>query len=96
MNPFLGWRAIRFCLQETGHFRDPTAGHFARQRRRQREDDVSDDFRLGGIEPGQRDCRKMQGGIARGEGMPFDENMEIGAMIEIPSAVLVAMRWPSG
>ena len=27
MNPFLGWRAIRFCLQERDIFRKPAPRH---------------------------------------------------------------------
>jgi phosphotransferase system enzyme I (PtsI) len=53
MNPFLGWRAIRFCLA---------------QRRGQHPDDVSDDFRPGRIDPGQCAGGKVQGGIARRTG----------------------------
>ena len=43
----------------------PAPRHSPRQRRGQRENDVSHDFRPGRIEPGQRHRRKMQGRIAR-------------------------------
>ncbi len=70
MNPFLGWRAIRFCLQERGHLPRATPRHSPRQRRGQRQDDVSHDLRPGRIEAGQRPGRGIQGRIARGGEVP--------------------------
>ena len=34
LNPFLGWRAIRFCLENIRHFQNAAARHPARQRGR--------------------------------------------------------------
>jgi phosphotransferase system enzyme I (PtsI) len=89
MNPFLGWRAIRFCLAQPELVPRAAPRHPARQRRGQRQDDVSDDFRFGRMEPGQRARRKMQGRAARGKNS-VRRKMEVGAMIEIPSAALIA------
>ncbi len=89
MNPFLGWRAIRFCLQERDIFRN--------QLRAILRASVHGNVKLmypmiscldellqanALVEEYKRELKK--------EGVPFDENIEIGAMIEIPSAVLGA------
>ena len=83
MNPFLGWRAIRFCLQERDIFREPASRHPPRQRRRERQDDVPDDFRPGRVEPGQRRWSRNTRRELRQKACLSTNNMEIGAMIEI-------------
>ena len=90
MNPFLGWRAIRISPAGARHLPRPAPRHPARQRRGQRQDDVSDDLGPGRIEAGQRAGRGIQGRAARRRSIPFDEHLEIGAMIEMPSAAIVA------
>ena len=89
VNPFLGWRAIRFCLAQPELFRAQLRAIL----RASAEGNVKMMYPmisgLGRIEPGQRACRGMQGRTAR-EKIPFDEKFEIGAMIEIPSAALIA------
>ncbi|HEX4644260.1 MAG TPA: phosphoenolpyruvate--protein phosphotransferase, partial [Verrucomicrobiae bacterium] len=89
MNPFLGWRAIRFCLQETVIFRSQLRAIL----RASVEGNVKMMYPMvSGVEELNQanafveECKAE----LRKEGVPFDENLEIGAMIEIPSAVLVA------
>ena len=89
MNPFLGWRAIRYCLQEKEIFRH--------QLRAILRAAVEGNIKLmypmisGLDELNQANalvetCRAE----LRAEGIPCAAQLEIGAMIEIPSAVLAA------
>jgi len=89
MNPFLGCRAIRFCLQERDLFRaqlrailrSSTAGNVKLMYPM-----ISGLEELNQANALLDECKAQ----LRGQGVPFDEAMEVGAMIEIPSAVLVA------
>jgi phosphotransferase system enzyme I (PtsI) len=89
MNPFLGWRAIRFCLARVDIFKAQLrailrASHcgklqvmypmIANVQELVQANQILDEAR--------EELRK--------EGVPFDENMEVGAMIEIPSAALIS------
>lgn len=89
LNPFLGWRAIRFCLEKPDIFKV--------QLRAILRASVVGNVRMmypmvSGIEELRRanamldECREE----LREQGIPFDENMEVGAMIEVPSAALSA------
>lgn len=89
MNPFLGWRAIRFCLQELDVFR-------AQLRAILRASAVGNVKimypMISGVEELAQanelldECKQQ----LREEGKAFDDKLEIGAMIEIPSAALAA------
>lgn len=89
MNPFLGWRAIRYCLQEKPLFkcqlrailRAAAAGNV-----KMMYPMISGLDELIQANAIVEECKAE----LRAAGLPFDENLEIGAMIEIPSAVLVA------
>lgn len=89
MNPFLGWRAIRFCLEEQDVFRA--------QLRAILRASVVGNVKLmypmiSGLEELVRanalldECRAE----LRAARIPFDEKMEVGIMIETPSAALTA------
>ncbi|MCX6904844.1 MAG: phosphoenolpyruvate--protein phosphotransferase [Verrucomicrobia bacterium] len=89
MNPFLGWRAIRFCLEEKDLFRTQLRAIL----RASAEGNVKMMYPMvSGLDELNRanelveECR----GQLRKDGFPFDENMDIGIMIEIPSAALAA------
>ena len=89
MNPFLGWRAIRFCLQERDIFRNQLRAIL----RASAEGSVKMMYpMISGLEELNQANALVEQYKAelRKEGVPFDENMEIGAMIEIPSAALIA------
>jgi len=89
MNPFLGWRAIRLCLQEKDLFRD----HLRAILRASAEGNVKMMYPMisGLDELGQANALVEEyKAELRAEKITFDENMPIGAMIEIPSAVIVA------
>jgi phosphotransferase system enzyme I (PtsI) len=89
MNPFLGWRAIRYCLQEKVVFRTQLRAIL----RASAGGNVKMMYpMISGLEELNQAIAMLEGCKAelRAEQVPFDENLEIGAMIEIPSAVLVA------
>lgn len=89
MNPFLGWRAIRFCLERVDVFKT--------QLRAMLRASAHGNVRIlypmiSGVEEVRRanaileECKNE----LRHEGKPFAETIEVGAMIEIPSAALSA------
>jgi len=89
MNPFLGWRAIRFCLEEEALFRAQLRAIL----RASAEGNVKIMYPMisGYAELDQanalvEECKNE----LRAAKVPFDEKIEIGAMIEIPSAAVAA------
>ncbi|HVU09183.1 MAG TPA: phosphoenolpyruvate--protein phosphotransferase [Verrucomicrobiae bacterium] len=89
MNPFLGWRAIRFCLAQPELF----AAQLRAILRASAEGNVKIMYPMisGLDELSQANAlvEKCKAEL-RAQKIPFDENLEIGVMIEIPSAVLIA------
>src|SRR5450631_122887 len=89
MNPFLGWRAIRFCLAQPEMFRAQLRAIL----RASAEGNVKMMYpMISGLEELKQAnalVEKCKDEL-RAEKIPFEENLEIGAMIEIPSAALVA------
>ena len=89
INPFLGWRAIRFCLQQRDLFRAQLRAIL----RASAEGNLKMMYPMisGLDELNQANALVEQyKAELRAEQVPFDEKMEIGAMIETPSAALVA------
>jgi phosphotransferase system enzyme I (PtsI) len=89
MNPFLGWRAIRFCLAQPELFRAQLRAIL----RASAEGNIKMMYpMISGLEEFTQANALVEQCKAelRAEKVPFDENLEIGAMIEIPSAVLIA------
>jgi len=89
MNPFLGWRAIRFCLQQPDLFRE--------QLRAILRASVEGNLKMmypmiSGLDELNQANALVEEYKAelRAENLPFDEKLEIGAMVETPSAVIVA------
>jgi phosphoenolpyruvate-protein phosphotransferase (PTS system enzyme I) len=89
MNPFLGWRAIRFCLAQPEMFRAQLRAIL----RASAEGNVKMMYPMisGLDELNQANAfvEKCKDEL-RAEKIPFDEKMAVGAMIEIPSAALIA------
>jgi phosphotransferase system enzyme I (PtsI) len=89
INPFLGCRAIRFCLERPDIFkaqlrailRASTAGNVSLMYPM-----ISGLSELRQANEVLESCRAE----LRADGIPFNEGMETGIMIEVPSAVLVA------
>jgi len=89
MNPFLGWRAIRFCLAQPELFRAQLRAIL----RASAEGNVRMMYpMISGLDELNQANAMVEKCKAelRAEKLPFDENLEVGAMIEIPSAVLIA------
>ncbi len=89
LNPFLGWRAIRFCLQERDVFRDQLRAIL----RASAEGNVKMMYpMISGLDELKQANALVEEYKAelRADGVPFDEHLEVGAMIETPSAVMVA------
>ena len=87
MNPFLGWRAIRFCLASPHIFKTQLRAILrasAHGKLRMMYPMISGVSEV-------REANKMLEEVRaelRAKKTPFDEKMEVGAMIEIPSAAL--------
>jgi len=89
LNPFLGWRAIRFCLERQDIFKTQLRAIL----RASAVGNVRMMYpMISGVDEVRRanaileECRAE----LRAEGVPFDEQMQVGAMIEIPSAAIAA------
>jgi phosphotransferase system enzyme I (PtsI) len=88
-NPFLGWRAIRVCLERPDIFRS--------QLRAILRASSAGNVRL--MYPMISTLRELEQANAileqcrqelRAEGKPFDEHMDVGMMMEVPSAAITA------
>jgi phosphoenolpyruvate-protein phosphotransferase (PTS system enzyme I) len=89
MNPFLGWRAIRFCLME----RDLFCQQLRAILRASAEGNVKMMYpMISGLDELTQANALVEECKAelRKQSVPFDENLQIGAMIETPSAVIIA------
>jgi phosphoenolpyruvate-protein phosphotransferase (PTS system enzyme I) len=89
INPFLGCRAIRFCLERPDIFK-------AQLRAILRASAVGNVRMMYPMISGLSELRQANEVLEnckaelRSEGEPFDENLQVGIMIEVPSAVLIA------
>ena len=90
-NPFLGWRSIRIFLQEKDIFKSQLrailrASHFGNVRilypMISSYEEIRDINQL--LEEAKKDLKK--------QGEPFDESIQQGVMIEVPSAAICAHR----
>jgi phosphotransferase system enzyme I (PtsI) len=89
LNPFLGWRAIRFCLERVDIFKTQLRAML----RASAVGNVKIMYpMISGVDELRRanaileECRQE----LRAEGKAFNEDLEVGAMIEIPSAAIAA------
>ena len=88
-NPFLGWRAIRICLERTDIFKTQLrailrASSFGKVRIMfPMISGISE------IRKAKQILKEVQEELEE-EGIPFDKDLEIGIMIEIPSAAVTA------
>lgn len=89
MSPFLGWRAIRFCLARPDIFKT--------QLRAILRASVHGELKLmypmiSGVEELRQANQLLEESKAelRKKGMPFNDLLEVGAMIEVPSAAMTA------
>ncbi|WP_422445205.1 phosphoenolpyruvate--protein phosphotransferase [Thermoanaerobacterium sp. DL9XJH110] len=89
MNPFLGWRAIRMCLDRPHILKTQLrailrASHYGNIRIMYPMVSRVEEIRRANavLDEARRELRA--------EGVPFDENIQVGIMVEIPSAALAA------
>jgi phosphoenolpyruvate-protein phosphotransferase (PTS system enzyme I) len=89
LNPFLGWRAIRFCLENVDLFKTQLRAIL----RASAVGNIKIMFpMISGLEELRQakallqDCKKE----LQASGVPMGEKMELGAMIEIPSAAIAS------
>ncbi len=91
MNPFLGWRAIRVCLEHRDIFRTQLKAIL----RASAFGNVRLMFpMISGVEEIVKAKEILEEARCelRAQGISFDENCPVGVMIEVPSAALVADR----
>jgi phosphotransferase system enzyme I (PtsI) len=89
MNPFLGWRAIRFCLAQPELFRAQLRAIL----RASTEGNVKMMYpMISGLDELMQANALLEKckDELRADKIPFNENLEVGVMIEIPSAALIA------
>ena len=89
MNPFLGWRAIRFCLAKPDIFKVQLrailrASHYGKLKIMYPMISGVEELRAANVilEEAKDELKKKS--------IPFDKDMEVGAMIEVPSAALTS------
>ncbi|MDE1171443.1 MAG: phosphoenolpyruvate--protein phosphotransferase [Verrucomicrobium sp.] len=89
MNPFLGCRGIRLCLEQPEVFRTQLRAIC----RASAEGNVRVMFPMISDASELLQCKALLAGVQaelRAEGVPLPEKMEVGMMIEVPSAALTA------
>jgi phosphotransferase system enzyme I (PtsI) len=89
LNPFLGWRAIRFCLARKDVFKTQLRAIL----RASSVGNVKMMYpMISGVDEIRAANRVLEECRAelRAEKIPFNETMEVGAMIEVPSAAIAA------
>ena len=89
LNPFLGWRAIRMCFDTPGLLETQLrailrASHFGKLRIMFPMVISVEEFRR------LKDLVADQQARLRTQGVPFDERIEVGVMVETPAAAMVA------
>ncbi|MDX2227705.1 MAG: phosphoenolpyruvate--protein phosphotransferase [Verrucomicrobiae bacterium] len=91
MNPFLGWRAIRFCLARPEIFKAQLRAIL----RASVEGNVKIMYpMISGVQEVQQANHMLEEARQelRNEGKPFDQHMSVGVMIEVPSAAMTSER----
>ena len=89
MNPFLGWRAIRFCLERLDIFKVQLRAIL----RASTFTNIKIMYpMISGVDEIKR-ANKVLDDVKselKSEGVPYNDSIEVGAMIEIPSAAITA------
>lgn len=89
MNPFLGWRAIRFCLARPDVFKTQLRAILRASIHGNLKVMYPMISGLAELKQANAILDEVKESL-RKEGIPFDENLEVGAMIEVPSAALTS------
>ncbi len=89
MNPFLGWRAIRFCLTHVNIFKVQLRALLRASAFGKLKIMFPMVSNLTEFQRAKQILKEAEDELKK-EGIPFDEKMPVGAMIEIPSAALIS------
>jgi phosphotransferase system enzyme I (PtsI) len=89
MNPFLGWRAIRLCLDSPELFQPQLRALLRASADRNVQIMFPMIATLEEVRRARKALDQAKDSLAR-EGVPFDAKTEVGIMIEVPSAALMA------
>ena len=91
LNPFLGWRAIRFCLENPDIFKTQLRAIL----RASAGGNVKIMFpMISGLDEARRGLKMVEEckSELRRQGEPFDDHLEVGIMVEVPTAAILADR----
>jgi len=88
-NPFLGWRGIRCCLDRPDIFKTQLRAILRASVGHQIKLMFPMIATVEEIQAAKEILTQIQGELHQG-GIPFDEAMEVGMMVEVPSAVMIA------
>lgn len=89
MNPFMGWRAIRFCLARPDIFKTQLRAILRASAYGNLKLMYPMISGLAELRSANKMLNEVREELHR-ESIPFDEKMEIGAMIEVPSAAIAS------
>ncbi len=89
LNPFLGWRGIRFCLERRDIFRAQLRAILRASANRKVKVMFPMVCAAGELRAARAILKKVMGELER-EKIPFNPAIEVGVMIEVPSAALTA------
>ncbi|MBE9036335.1 phosphoenolpyruvate--protein phosphotransferase [aff. Roholtiella sp. LEGE 12411] len=90
-NPFLGWRGIRCCLDHPDLFKTQLRAILRASVGHQIKIMLPMIATVSEVHAAKAILGEVQAGL-RQVGIPFDEAMELGIMVEVPSAVMIADR----
>ena len=88
-NPFLGWRGIRVSLDRPGMFREQLRAILRASAHGKLAVMFPLVSGLGEVRRAKDHLKACMDELAK-QGVPFDENLETGVMIEVPSAAVIA------
>lgn len=89
MNPFLGWRAIRFCLARPDIFKTQLRAILRASAHGKMKIMYPMISGLEELRQANAILEEVKKSLKK-DSLPFDENIEVGAMIEVPSAALIS------
>lgn len=89
MNPFLGWRAIRFCLERTDIFKTQLRSILQASTKKNLKIMYPMVSSIGELQQANAILEEVKEEM-REDKIPFDEEIPVGVMIEIPSAALTS------
>lgn len=89
MNPFLGWRAIRFCLERTDIFKAQLQSILQASTKKNLKIMYPMVSSIGELKQANAILEEVKKDLKHKK-IPFDKNIPVGVMIEIPSAALTS------